>query len=297
MTQAAKNPTTDPTANPTTNPAAAPETPDSPQWVAVQKTSHQHARWLKHSHYNFAKNDAVAPVLLAELTQLLPFYPLAFVAAEQGFQLVALQSIQPNLNLYLSAEGKWRVPYVPSTYRSHPFMLAAKNAEEWVLCIDQNSEFVRLNPETDQAASEENAQGEPLFTPENQLTEPTAQILDFLQQCQANKQLTQQAVNLLEQHNLIAPWPLEQSQNNTTKPVNGVYQINATALNQLSGDALEQLNQHHALELAYAQLHSKPRIHNFETLSQLHQQEQQNTAENLDLDQLFGEQEDDMFKF
>lgn len=94
------------------------------------------------------------------------------------------------------------------------------------------------------------------------------------------------------------PWPIEQSQNDTKVPVNGVYQIDASALNQLSGEALEQLNQHHALELAYAQLHSKPRIHNFATLSQLYQQEQQQeAAKDLDLDQLFGEQDDDMFRF
>lgn len=288
MTQAAKNSVTDP--------ATTPETPYSPQWVAVQKTTHQHTRWLKHSHYNFAKNDTVAPVLLAELTQLLPFYPLAFVAAEQGFQLVALQSIQPNLNLYLSAEGKWRVPYVPSTYRSHPFTLVEKNADEWLLCIDQNSEFVRLNPAN---TAPNNNQGEPLFTPDNQLTPATTEVLNFLQQCQANQQQTQQAVNLLEKHQLITPWPLEQSQNTTQTPVNGVYQINATALQQLTGTALEELNQHHALELAYAQLQSKPRIHNLTTLSQHHQQEQQTAenAQNLNLDQLFGEEDNDMFKF
>lgn len=291
MTQAAKNPVTDP--------ATATENRYSPQWVAVQKTTHQHTRWLKHSHYNFAKNATVAPVLLAELTQLLPFYPLAFVAAEQGFQLVALQSIQPNLNLYLSAEGKWRVPYVPSTYRSHPFTLVEKNADEWLLCIDQNSEFVRLNPEPDQADSEDNQTGEPLFTPENQLTESAAQILDFLQQCQANKQLTQQAVDRLNQHHLIVPWPIEQSQNDTRVPVNGVYQIDASALNQLSGEALEQLNQHHALELAYAQLLSKPRLRTFTELAKLHQQEQQiaDNAQNLNLDQIFGEEENNLFKF
>lgn len=280
MTQAAKNPVTDP--------ATTPETPYSPQWVAVQKTTHQHTRWLKYSHYNFAKNDTVAPVLLAELTQLLPFYPLAFVAAEQGFQLVALQSIQPKLNLYLSAEGKWRVPYVPSTYRSHPFMLAPKNDTEQTLCLNETSEFI----------IKDSTQGKAIINAQGELDESMQPIIRFLQQCHANKQLTQQAVDLLNQHHLIVPWPIEQSQNDTKVPVNGVYQIDASALHQLSGEALAELNQHHALELAYAQLHSKPRLHNFETLSQLYQQEQQQeAAKDLDLDQLFGEQNDDMFRF
>ncbi|NLW03821.1 MAG: SapC family protein [Pseudomonadaceae bacterium] len=259
------------------------------EWVAVQKSEHKDTRWVKHSHYRFAQGDALVPVLLAELSELLPFYPLAFVATEEGFQLVALQSIQPGINFYLNAEGRWRVPYVPSAYRSHPFMLAPKNADEYILCLDQASEFV----------VQDGTEGEPLFNEQTELTESVMQILDFLQQCQANKKNTQQAVDLLAKHNLIVPWPIEQAQQEASVPVKGVYQIDVAALKQLGGEALAELNQQAALELAYAQLHSKPRLKNFEQLAKLHQQEQQQaqTAEELDLDQLFGEQDEDMFRF
>lgn len=280
------------------------------EWVAIQKTTHQHARWENHTHYNFAQASAVVPVLLAELTQLLPYYPLAFVKtnetteaqAEEGFQLVALLSIQPNVNYYINTEGKWRVPYVPSTLRSHPFKLVAKNAQEFVLCLDQTSEFVSLTGAASHTqplfnASNENATSETL-----ELAESVAQVLNFLQQCQANQQLTQQAVNLLAKHNLITPWKIEQAADNpqaAATPVNGVFQINTEALQKLSGDALTELNQHHALELAYAQLFSKPRLQAFTGLSNLRQQEQQTaeSVQNLDLDQIFGEEENDMFKF
>ena len=269
-----------------------PQTPYTPQWVAVQKSTHQHTHWVKYTHYQFTKNTTAAPILQAELAELLPFYPLAFLATEQSFQLVALQSLQPNLNLYVNAQGQWRVPYTPATFRSHPFALVEKTAEELMLCIDQNSEFVHLNPEANPA-------GEPLFTPENQLTQPVTEIVNFLQQYQANKKLTQQAVDLLAQHQLIVSWPLEQNQNNTPTPVKGVYQIDANALKQLNGAALAELNQHHALEIAHAQLHSKPRLKHLETLNQHHQKEQQTTdkAQNLNLDQIFGEEDNNLLKF
>lgn len=269
------------------------------EWVAIQKTTHQNARWENHTHYNFAKTNAVAPILLAELAQLLPYYPLAFVKTQatetqaESFQLVALLSLQPNVNYYLNPEGKWRVPYVPSTFRSHPFKLIAKSAEEFVLCLDQTSEFFSLNGEA--------SYSQPLFSVNNEqvaLAEPTAQVLNFLQQCQANETLTQQAVNALAEYNLIVPWNIERAAPETQAPpvaVKGVYQIDPAALAQLSGEALAQLNQHKALEIAYAQLFSKPRLQAFVDLSNLHQQQQ--TAQNLDLDQIFGEEADDMFKF
>ncbi len=284
------------------------------EWVAIQKTTHKNARWENHTHYNFAKTSAVAPVLLAELTQLLPYYPLAFVktseAATENFQLVALLSIQPGVNYYANIDGKWRVPYVPSTFRSHPFKLVAKNPEEFVLCLDQTSEFLSLTGET--------SYSQPLFSISQdaaekvELAEPVTQVLNFLQQCQANQQLTQQAVNLLAKHNLIQPWEIEQAAATLTDaeiatgktqaaatPVKGVFQINTEALQQLTGEALAELNQHKALELAYAQLFSKPRLQAFAGLSNLHQQEQEAhlAAENLDLEHVFGEQEDDLFRF
>ena len=109
--------------------------------------------------------------------------------------------------------------------------------------------------------------------------------------------VTQQAVDSLAKHQLIIPWPLEKQddQGNTTQ-IKGVYQINATALKQLSNPALGELNPIGALELAHAQLLSKSRLKNLQHLAKLHHQENQVTPD-LDLDQLFGEQEDDMFRF
>lgn len=257
------------------------------EWVAVQKTKHKETRWVKHSNYIFTKTDAFVPVLLAELAELLPYYSLAFVAREQGFQLVALLSLNPGTNYYVTGEGKWRVAYVPSAYRSHPFMLAPKNANEYILCLDEASEFITLDSASDE--------GQKLFNEQGELTPPTAEILNFLQQCQANRQVTQQAVNLLAEHKLIIPWPIEQSQQDTTLLVKGIYQVDLTALKKLSGDALTQLSQHSALELAYAQVHSKPRLKNFEPLAKLHQQE--NSVQDVDLDQLFGEEGEDLLRF
>lgn len=291
------------------------------EWVAIQKTTHQHTRWENHTHYKFAQASAVVPVLLAELSQLLPYYPLAFVkstlvntntantntvntneATQESYQLVALLSIQPNVNYYITSQGKWRVPYVPSTLRSHPFTLVEKTPQEFILCLDQTSEFVSLSGEASHTQPLFNTHNKNTPTETQELAEPTAQVLNFLQQCQANKQHTQQTVNLLAKHNLITPWNIQQATDNpqaANTPVNGIFQINTETLQTLSGEALTELNQHHALELAHAQLLSKPRLRTFTELAKLHQQEQQtaDSAENLDLDQIFGEQDNDMFKF
>lgn len=262
-----------------------------PTWVAIQKTKHQNTRWLQHTHLSFAKNDAIAPVLLAELTELLAYYPLAFVLNEptnpQSFQLIALQSLEPGTNYFTTNQGKWHVPYIPSAYRSHPFMLAPKNDTEQTLCLNETSEFI----------IKDSTQGKAIINAQGELDESMQPIISFLQQCHANKAATQQAVDSLAKHQLIIPWPLEKQddQGNTT-PIKGVYQINATALKQLSNPALGELNPIGALELAHAQLHSKSRLKNLQHLAKLHHQENQTTPD-LDLDQLFGENDDDMFRF
>lgn len=260
------------------------------QWTPIQKNLHQNTGWQPYPDYRFAQQDSLAPLLLAEISSALPFYTLAFVKQGEQFQFIALQSLQPGLNLYVNAKGRWRVPYTPSHYRGYPFRLLPKaDSDEVVFCFDQESGLL----------TEDKANNTPLFTEAGELSEKAQSVINFLQQCEKNRSLTQQAVNALAEQQLITPWPIEsQNADGEKTPVTGLYRIDDSKLQQLPAQALESLHKQQALALAYGQLYSQARLKGLGQLYQLHEKEQQQKSnQEVDLDQLFGESEQDLFKF
>ena len=57
--------------------------------------------------FAFAQKDHLIPFVLAELAQLVPVMPLAFVPLGEGYQAVGLASLQPGSSLYVSPDGQW----------------------------------------------------------------------------------------------------------------------------------------------------------------------------------------------
>lgn len=260
------------------------------QWTPVQKTLHKNSQWQAVSSYSFAQQDTTAPMLLAEIAHALPFYTLAFIKVDEQYQLVSLHSLQPGLNLYVNSKGQWRVPYVPAIYRGYPFRLLPNSEnDELLFCFDQASGLMGESLEN----------GHPLFAEEGELAEKTAAIFRFLQQCEQNKLITQQAVNALAEHQLIVPWVIQsQDDNGKAKPVEGLYRIDEVALQTLSAEALQPLHQSQSIALAYGQLYSQVRLQGLSQLYRLHAAElKQLQPVEVDLDQLFGEAEEDIFKF
>ncbi len=270
-----------------------------PSWHALNKTDHLHAGYQKYANYFHAQNDTIAPLLIAELGQALPYYPLAFVQlGDNSFQLVTLHSLQPGLNLFVNAQGQWLAPYVPSHYRSYPFKLIA-NAQknnELTLCFDEQAGLVHTQALADDVK---------LFTDEGELSGPMRAIVEFLQQCEQNRQVTQQRVDQLSANALIEPWSIEVKQSADNEAPNqrieGLYKINETALQSLAPEVLSELAKSGALALAYAQLFSQARLKDFHARYQYHHNQQQHAEQkqqalNVDLDKLFGE-DDDSLKF
>ncbi|KUJ72457.1 SapC family protein [Thiomicrospira sp. WB1] len=263
-----------------------------PTWQPIQKSAHQNAKWQAYRDYGFANYDTTAPLLMAEMANALPFYPIGFVKdASDTFQLVTIQSLQPGLNLFVNAQGKWRVPYVPSIYRGYPFKMVKTETGDSVLCVDTESGLFMAEPE--------NAQGQALFSEEGELSEPMKKVVEFLQQCDQNRQATQNAVNELVKADLIVPWSIQAKTSDASeKPVKGLFKIDEAKLKSLPGETLTLLSETNALALAYSQLLSLPRLKGLSQLYKLHEAEQKKTKpEEVDLDQLFGDDDEDSLKF
>ena len=216
------------------------------QWLPLDPVQHREAGWFQYKDYGFAARDHLVPVAMAEITQVLPWYPLAFVANEQGsrFHLVALLSLQPGRNLYLSPDSKWMAPYVPSQYRGYPFALDGEGR----LCIDADSGLFSESPGA-----------LPIFE-NGELTERTAQVKEFHEKRLEALALTQKLVDQLHAAGLISAWAIRWRPGEKVQTVKGYCGTDEERLRGLAPEQYAELAHSGALGLAYVQLFSRPRI-------------------------------------
>ncbi|MBD1401911.1 SapC family protein [Pelovirga terrestris] len=264
-----------------------------PTWTAISKTDHQHTGWTRFTNYAHAQHDALAPVLAVELPHLLGSYALAFAHsnttsnATPSYQLVAILSLQAGLNLFLDTNQQWQASYVPSHYRSYPFALQPNQQGEMTLCFDADSGLIHTPAEDQQT---------PLLDADQAPSKELTPIIDFLQQRHQHTQLTQTLVNQLAEHQLIQPWEIESAgADGEAKPVKGLYHINEAALKNLDPTPLSHLAHSGALGLAYGQLLSQARLHDL--TRRFEQNQTGTTSPEVDIEALFGEKDDNLFRF
>jgi len=252
-----------------------------PQWIAVSRTEHADRYYQPRQGYGFASEQAATPILQAELSKLLPHYTLAFVPQGLGYQAVALLSLDGQKNLYVHSDGRWLGTYVPASLRGYPFTLANTEDSKTVLCVDQS-----------QLSSES---GGALFNADGELNEPVARTLDFLQQCEKNRQVTAAATQALAEAGVIEAWPLKlnTAEGQEPVPVNGLYRINEQALNNLDDDAYAKLRGG-PMALAHAQLFSMSQLNQLTDRVKFHDKHTAGKEDPVDLEDLFGDDDDDL---
>ena len=254
--------------------------------------------WRRSPDFRFTQTDCMVPLLLAELGQALPLYPLAFKAVNENvYQLVALLGLQPGRNLFVDANGQWRVNYIPSPYRAHPFALMKVQMDngnsQTMIGFDRRSGLYRETPDASQ-------QEQRFFDDEGQLQPAMQQVSTFLVETAKNRDLTHTAVMALSAAKLLEPWALSDQPPEAGGDFDGLYRIKAAALKSLPGNVLEILNQAHALELAYAQVFSMSRLALLRQLQHMTPPQAQPVQTKTDLSQfakLLDEKKDDTLSF
>ncbi|MBK1719771.1 SapC family protein [Thiocystis violacea] len=214
-----------------------------PTIVPVSRERHAAKHWKPFQSYAFARQSALVPLVAAEIPKAAMAMPLAFIRQGDQTLPVALMGLEPDKNVFVARDGRWLGPYVPSGLRGYPFSLARTEADTLVLCVDEDSGLVVDGPE-----------GEPLFTAAGEPTEGLGRILEFLQQIERNRVLTSQACAALARHELVHTWPITLGGTTGERRVEGLFQIDEAALNQLSDEAFLDLRRAAALPIAYCQL-------------------------------------------
>ncbi|MCK7542778.1 SapC family protein [Marinobacter bryozoorum] len=265
-----------------------------PNYVPLSKSRHREAG-LVPAGYDYALQQAVVPVAAEELPQVLPTMAVAFISntSGDGYQLVALQSLQAGVNVYVHTNGRWIGGYRPAWYRAHPFRLMQEEQQQrTVVCIDEDSKA--FEAEADDSAAR-------LFDDEGEPTDRTRSTVKFLEQLQKATNVTQALVGQLAEAGVVVPWPLKvkPQDGGDDQEVKGLFHIDEAALKALAPDTLSLLAASGALSVAYSQLLSEHRLQGLSRLYHLRTtaNRQQQTADDVDLEDLFGDDDDDDLSF
>jgi len=232
-----------------------------PNFQVVSREAHSDKRWQKNTHFSFAAHDTLCPLVVRELPRAMMNLPIGFVVQDEKYIPVAIQGLQPSENLLVANDGKWRGRFLPEAYRGYPFTLAtSSDADTLVLCFDEDSGLL-----TDEVAAEK------FFLDDGKPSNTIDGILKFLSENTASKKATESICTTLQEEALFEPWPIQFELGGESEPktVNGLFRINESALNELSGDSLLKLRDTRALTVAFCQLLSMSHLQQLVNLMQI----------------------------
>lgn len=250
-----------------------------PQFAAVSRERHVNKFWRRYTDYNFAAQETLLPLVIAELSRAAVSMPIALMSQDDGYKLVAVTALAPGGNLFVAPSGQWLGNYVPAVLRGYPFrLIRPQNATDPVLCVDEESGLI--NEEEGEAFF--NAQGEP--------TELIKQVMDFLAQVEQSRIATDLAVAAIADAGLIEPWPMKvKKEGGGDIEVTGLHRVSEAKFNNLEDEAFLKLRHAGALAIAVLQMVSMQQISVFDKLAQVQARlAQGQTAQVQDLDKLFG---------
>ncbi|MDD4650321.1 MAG: SapC family protein [Desulfoplanes sp.] len=219
--------------------------------VPISKESHGTKKIKPISSYAFAANTHLASIMVHEFYRAASMYPIVFLEDKEhdDFRPVILLGLEPNENLFIDANGKWTVSYIPAIIRRYPFALA-KTPEDnkYTVCIDEESDLV----------SEE--EGEPLFDEKGEPTKVIENVKKYLGELQQMDALTSQFIKMLKEKNMFTPLNMRVREADTVRNVTGCYVINEQRLNNLSDETFLDLKKKSLLAPIYSHLVSLGQI-------------------------------------
>ncbi|NYT45447.1 SapC family protein [Alcaligenaceae bacterium] len=227
-----------------------------PNIQILSRDRHAGKRWQRYTSYAHTAADAVAHLVLPELSRACVAMPIGFIRVQGGYAPVAVQGLEPGRNACVADDGRWLADYIPAAYRSHPFALGISQTGQPVLCIDEDSSLLS------------DTKGELFYDKHGEPTSFLKDILDFMVHVARQRRTTQRICAVLEKFALLEPWPIRQETDAGPQTNEGLHRIDKTALKNLSAAALHELKLAGALPVIYCQLLSTQHVPKLVRLTQ-----------------------------
>ncbi|NVO57775.1 SapC family protein [Rhodobacteraceae bacterium B1Z28] len=138
---------------------------------------HGHRFWRRFTSYEFARNVTDCPVVETEILQIAAALPIAFRSVAEGHEPVAILSLIPESSTpFVSGDGAWLAPYVPSALRCPPFHVSRVKA-----CENEPKTQLQLLVDETLGLLTDDPTDEAFFDPTGELTPELQKILAFFQ--------------------------------------------------------------------------------------------------------------------
>ena len=215
-------------------------------WVPISISAHSESRYQPRQDFGFSSSFQAVKVTASELPRLLPHYAIGFTLEKDRYNLVALLGLNGNCNHYLEAGLGWNCEEIPTIVSTFPFaILETGENKNRALCISENF----LSQDSSLPALFENGE---------ELASDVKEVFEQLQQFEIELKRTQDSCQLLEDLDLLEPWPVkvQDSEDSEVTELRGLFRTKETKLNQLEPNDLAELRDHSGLLIAYGQLFS-----------------------------------------
>jgi len=227
--------------------------------VALSPTHHQALRVDNSRGYPHAGHLDTTLLLLDEVQKAVADYCILFNKDIQTgeFKLIALLGLGFGINAFQNTIG-WNATYIPRNISRYPFLLAWEDGRDRpLLGIDENAPQLNLN------------RGHALFNEDGTTSAFQKQMFEQLNHMNIAQTATQNFTTGLAEHGLLQALTLDaKMQDGRTHSIEGLYSINATALEDLGEQALKSLHAQSYLEPLFlikastAQLPRLVQLHN-----------------------------------
>ncbi len=215
--------------------------------VPVNSKQHTELSVKAGGDFGFARQVNSVPLTAVEFRPAARDYVLVFAGEGEGIMPVAILGTGAEQNAFVNDDGSWGADYVPAFVRRYPFVFASgDDGKTFTLCIDDG--FPGCNTE---------GRGERLFDSDGNRTQYLNNVLNFVQEYQAQFQRTRALCAELDKLGLLEPMQATFTQPDGTKRnLTGFKAVNRAKLKALDDDKLLAMAKSDALELIYLHLQS-----------------------------------------
>ena len=146
-------------------------------------------------NYGFSSKTNSVPLMAVEFPHAASEYAIVFAGTKENVMPAVILGVRDSENLFLSQDAKWDAKYIPAFVRRYPFVFSTSaDKERFLLCVDEA--YSGFNRE---------GRGQKLFGDDDKPTPYVDNILNFLQQYQAQFNRTQALCQMVRQLDLLEP--------------------------------------------------------------------------------------------
>ncbi|HZF70820.1 SapC family protein [Sulfuricurvum sp.] len=212
----------------------------------INTHTHKDTAIKGYTSFAYAKEMITAPVTVAEFYECCKDYPIIFVKdAEGNWTASVMLGYKEKENAFVDKEGMWEAGrYVPASIRRHPFIFVTQDNNQLSLGID-----------SDAKSDDKEDDNRKLFDAEGKPSEFLTNVVNFMNQFQADAASTAKFIKQLDQWELLEEKTAKIiTPDQTSYQINGFYIVNEEKLNHLSKKKKQDICDQNAFPLITAHL-------------------------------------------